>query len=478
MFFKVDLEISDTVAMIKMKYWHSKVCMYIAIITMTSCESFLEVDPPNSKIPVAKVFVNDDAATSVVKGMYIELYRLDAFAAGGDASVMMQAGLSSDELFNAAQDIPVFMEFERNQINPENGNLFAMWKTMYESIYKANTILEGIESSNGISSSVSDQLRGEALFVRAFCHFYLVNLFGEVPIVVTTDYKINARLHRNSEADVYARIKEDLTMAENLLVESYVDNERWRANRFAASALLARVYLYTEDWARAEEKASKVIDKVAMYDLVPLSNVFLANNKEAVWQIRGTMDRPITNEANIFNPSLADNFLRPEVLSAFETNDQRRTAWVTSVVTAGSTLYVPRKYMRRRVTDATPVEYSVVIRVAEVHLIRAEARIRLDKLALAIADIDEIRFRAGLPLIQTTNPGVDDDTLLEILERERRIELLTEWGHRWLDLKRRDLANAVLGPMKSGWTSDDQLYPIPAKELLNNSNLAPQNPGY
>ncbi len=112
------------------------------------------------------------------------------------------------------------------------------------------------------------------------------------------------------------------------------------------------------------------------------------------------------------------------------------------------------------------------------YLVRAEARAQQNKLAESIADVDAIRGRAGLPLIQNTNPGIGQSGLLNAIAQERRIELFAEWGHRWLDLKRTDKTDIVLGPLKgSNWQPTDVLYPIPASEITNDIYLI-QNPGY
>jgi len=127
--------------------------------------------------------------------------------------------------------------------------------------------------------------------------------------------------------------------------------------------------------------------------------------------------------------------------------------------------------------DNSRKENSTVLRLAEQYLIRAEARAQQNKLDLAIADVDVIRARAGLPLIANTNPSISKTALLDAIMQERRVELFTEWGHRWFDLKRTGKALAVLSAIKPGFTSDDLLYPIPESELNKNPFLE-QNPGY
>lgn len=445
--------------------------------TFNSCEDFLEIAPPTSKIPTELVFQDDDLATSALAGIYTDLYSATGFAGGSNQSVVSLAGLSADEVVNNKVD-PIYLQFQSNDIDPSVAYVQSLWSSMYKSVYEANAVIEGLDASTELTASVKDQLKGEALFVRAFSYFYLVNLFGDVPLATSTDYNTNNTLARTPIVEVYDQIKNDLIDAENLLAEGYVSTGSIRPNKSAATALLARVYLYTGDWARAEDKATLVIAN-GLYNLPDnLNSVFLATSKEAIWQLRPEDRASYTNEGYWFSVSLGplNNVLRDTVMTTFEAGDMRKGSWTTSVTSAGTTVYLPHKYKRHLFSGLTD-EYSMVLRLAEVYLIRAEARLKQDKLAAAIADIDKIRQRAGLPLIQDTNPSIGKDNLMLAVEQERRVEFLVEWGHRWLDLKRWNRAEAVLAGIKPGFTSNDLLYPIPASELSKNSNLT-QNPGY
>src|SRR5699024_9452423 len=122
-------------------------------------------------------------------------------------------------------------------------------------------------------------------------------------------------------------------------------------------------------------------------------------------------------------------------------------------------------------------EFSMVMRLAEQYLIRSEARTQLGKLTGAIADLDKIRKRANLDLIINLKPSIDKGTLLDSIQVERQRELFSEWGHRWLDLKRTGTVSEVLSTKKSFWEDTDALYPIPEEERSKNPNLT-QNIGY
>lgn len=116
----------------------------------------------------------------------------------------------------------------------------------------------------------------------------------------------------------------------------------------------------------------------------------------------------------------------------------------------------------------------MVLRLAEQYLIRAEARVRQNNISGGQSDLNAIRNRSGLPNTTANDQG----SLLLAIEQERRVELFTEWGHRWFDLKRTERAEAVLSPFAlKDWQSTDVLFPIPQTEREINSRLT-QNEGY
>jgi hypothetical protein len=452
-------------------------CLLLLSLTLCGCEGFLNVDPPTSKIPRQLVFQDDAMATSAIAGIYTDLYSSTSFAGGTTESVVTLAGLSSDELKNSIAD-PPFLQFEKNDINPSAANVQTLWSSMYKTIYEANAVIAGLDASSSITAEVKNQLKGEALFVRAFAYFYLINLFGDVPLALTPDYQINSSLDRTPVKDVYVQIKTDLTAAEDLIGTRYVGTARVRPNKFAASALLSRVYLYEGDWARAEDKATNVISQKDLYALAAnVNDVFQSTSREAIWQLKPRDNASYTNEGYYFSPLTAPqyNVLNDKIFDSLETGDLRGSSWITSSTSAGSKIYLPYKYRRYLLSGLTD-EYSMVIRLAELYLIRAEARIQQDKVGDAISDIDIIRQRAGLPSIAETRPAISKDDFMTIVENERKIEFLVEWGHRWLDVKRWTHADARLS--KPNLSNTDLLYPIPTNEITKNPRLKPQNDGY
>lgn len=445
----------------------------LCVFLFASCESLLEVDPPRSQVVSEKVFRTDATAEAAARGMYADMLASGHVFNGNNTSLLALAGLSSDELFHPPATSTAAVQFEENALMADNQLVLNLWGSMYQSVYAANALIERLEASTGVTESTKRQLTGEALFVRAFCHFYLVNLFGEAPLITTTDYRKNAQVSRDEVNVVYNQIEQDLLDVQELLDAEYPSDGRVRVNEGAATALLARVYLYREDWENAELQATSVIDH-AEYDLVALNDITVANNNEAIWQLHrsSTVVNAATNEGVYFNIPSSYNALRADFINAFEGGDARSTEWIRF----DGTYYSPDKY--EVTSSGGRQEYSTMLRLAEQYLIRAEARAQQggDLLDDAIDDVDAIRDRAGLPLIADTNPGINQVDLLDAIIQERRVELFTEWGHRWLDLKRTGRAVSVLSAIKTGFTSSDELYPIPQEELNNNPNLGSQNP--
>jgi hypothetical protein len=461
----------------------------------SACTKLLEVKAPVTNLNAANVYNSDLTAASVLTGIYATMSK-GSFATGRQ-SISLLSGLSSDEftLYSGVTDNGC-VAYYKNSLNANEllqGSEY--WGEFYRYIFYCNSAIEGLDAATALSPSIKQQLYGEALFTRAFCYFYLVNLFGDVPVITTTDYKANATLPRNPVVDVYQYIITDLKAAKELLSGDYLDGnlqtsaagERLRPTKWAALALLARAYLYTNNYAAADTAATSVIDQSSLFTLLDLDNVFLKNSQEAIWQLqpvasdRNTEDAftfiiPASGPSDIAGGSAGNPcYLSPWLLEAFNAQDQRKTHWVNQVTVNNITYYYPYKY---RLTTETPVnEYLTVLRLAEQYLIRAEARAQQNKLSAAVADLNIIRRRAGL---QDTVAPSKEGLLASILQ-ERQVELFSEWGHRWLDLKRTGKVNEIMSkvtPQKGGtWNANWQWYPLPADDIQKNARLV-QNHGY
>ncbi|WP_431216410.1 RagB/SusD family nutrient uptake outer membrane protein [Puia sp. P3] len=480
---------------------------------LSACSKMIQIPDPASSITITKVFATDATATSAMAGVYTQLingtygvansnYATNVFSNG---LTTILGGLSSDELQTTTANNGLY-QLSANNLTAklaDQSYIPTLWTSAYSiGIYGANSVLEGIAAATSpdLTDSTRRELTGEAKFIRAFCHFYLTSFYGDVPLVLTTDFNKTASLPRTKQADVYAQIIKDLKDAQAALPDNYISSGgRIRPNKWAAAALLARVYLYTGDYNDASAQAGSVIDHAELYHLEPDPNsVFLTGSSEAIWQLQQN-----TSISNLGNATPEGSFWLPnplhtgrppsatltsELLNAFEPGDKRRADWIDSTdytpdgVIPATTYYFPCKYKTGTYNysvGGTATEYYMVLRLAEQYLIRAEAAANGGPggATTAIADLNSLRSRAGLNSLPAGMAAAD---LKSALAKEWQTEFFCEWGHRWFNLKRTRQASVVLSsiPVKQPWKGDYQLlYPLPTQEILNDHYLT-QNPGY
>lgn len=453
------------------------------ILQVTGCEKFTDVDGPIDVNEENKVFENDALATAALTGIYTKVMTATSnFLNGG---ITIWSGLTSDELLLNGNNTNA-TEFFTNSISPSNSFIKSnLWLNAYSLLYQINACIIGVNGSKGLSELTKKQLLGESYFLRALIYFNLTNLFGDVPLILTTDYKVNAVAPRTAVQLVRSQIKEDLTNAVSLLNPEYPTSDRARVNRWAAQALFAKLSLYMGNWNDAITSSGQVINSGSYIMEQDLDKVFLYNSREVIFQLMPVSFGYNTTEGNMFVPFPSTSSggipvysLSNYLLAAFEAGDKRLQKWV-GTKSVGGTLYTfPYKYKQRsNFTSPVISEYYVVLRLTEQYLIRAEAKARMMDLHGAIEDLDMIRSRAGIPLISVTDPDIQQTALLEIIQSERQRELFSEWGNRWFDLKRTGQADPVLKNRKIGWQATDTLYPIPISEIEINKNLT-QNDGY
>lgn len=447
-----------------------------------SCEDFLEIDAPKDKIVGEDVFNNEATTLSALRGIYNELF-LSSFSNGSQFSITFLSGLSGDNIKNISTTNLTLMEFEQNEISPNNSYNLYLWSSAYNIIYLTNSFLEGLEESKVLTDDFKSPLEGEARFVRAFTNFYLVNLYGDIPLIVSTDYTENQSAIRTPEQEIYEHIIADLQISIENLPEEYTNGERTGVNKYAAMALLSRVYLYLEDWEKAEQLSSHVISQSSTYQLLEdLDEIFLANSTESIWQISPIGQGGIVTHTNDGDLFIIDPFvsffaiakLNENLITTFTEEDNRLSQWVGCNENLNA--FFPHKYKIRSSVNFPIIEYSMVLRLAEQYLIRSEARAHLGNISGAIEDLVTIKARAGIEPLIEIGPAITKDELLDQIFEERRKEFFSEWGHRWLDLTRTGRALEVLGDNPL-WEATDVLYPIPTAERNKNPNLT-QNPGY
>lgn len=449
----------------------------VSLLALTiSCDNFVDVDLPDSQLTAPAVFEDMTTANAAMTSIYSKM-RDNGLLTGSPAGMSHQLGNYADELrfYGFSQSSSNY--FYTNALTASLRDIKTLWTESYNQIYAANAVLYGVENSTTLSIEDKNKLRGEALFVRGVLHFYLTNLYGDIPYITSTDYVINSEATRMPLASVYEAAKADLTTATDLLPQAYLAQSRTRPNKFAAKAMLARLNLYMGNWAEASNDASAVINESSVYVIENnIDLAYLKGNKSTIWQFSPALSSNNTMEGSTFlftagPPSRSA--LNTDFVNSFEGGDLRQSHWIGSVTNGTTTWYYPNKY-KNMLTQGGSMEHSIVLRLEEMFLIRAEARAREGYLSAAKSDIDVIRTRAGLPnTIATTSTEIITAVL-----NERRFELFTEFGHRFFDLKRTNMLNSVLGAIKTGWQDTDKLFPLPASELALNPNLSPQNPGY
>ncbi len=479
-------------------YLNKRFFYFWMVLLFTGCKKLVDIQAPATSISQANIYSSDATAISVLTGIYTEMSIIGS-PFNGLNGISLEVGLSADDwtLYSGATSSNFeYAAYFQNQLSATIGTGSDFWAPLYSEIYSCNAAIEGISQSTSITPPVRKQLLSEARFLRAFNYFYLVNLFGDVPLALTTDYKLNALLSRTPKTQVYQQIITDLKFAEDSLSTDYLDGslqpysgaaEKVRPTKWAAAAMLARVYLYTQSWDSAEAQSTMIINNSSLFSLDSLNGVFLKNSNEAIWQLQPIDAGYNTGDAQAFIiPSTGFSggtwpvYLSNSLLNSFDSLDNRKNDWISSYSDNTGTYFYAYKY--KDVNYGDPVtEYLMVLRLAEQFLIRAEARAQQNtNLMGAENDLNAIRTRAGLSITSASSQS----DLLAAIQHERRLELFSEWGHRWLDLKRTGSVDSVMTiatPIKSGgspWQTYQQLYPLPfVSDIQTDPNLV-QNQGY
>ena len=433
------------------------------VLLLTSCKDFLDVQPRDSVSDDATI-VDEASAQTAVRGVYREL--------GDDAyygSLFQTIGYLSGDNIQWTGSQSVIQQFISHNVKADNTNVATVWAGIYSTINRANQVIDKVPGVTDATFTQDEKnaLIGEAYFIRALAYFDLARTWGGVQLVLKATANINDTkgLKRSSLEQTYAQVLSDLQTAEPLLPET---TNRYRATKKTVWALMARFYLYRQNWEQAETYSSKLIQD-AKYGLIKPYSAFFANNvvatNESIFEIsysannvnahRGYWQPPANGGTRQWAPN--DAFIA--LINDPAIGGNRKAA----VAITNQGLWYGNFYYRSPATDP-----AYVLRIAEQYLIRAEARAQLGELEGALEDLDAVRDRAGLTASTATSQG---DILLAI-ENERRLEFAFE-PHRWYDLVRTNRAATVLG------VTDARRYvmPIPAVELSADGALDP-NPGY
>lgn len=490
--------------------------LLIMLLSASACKKLIEIDPPIDTVNTTTIFNDPAKANSALAGIYYTLMSNGGNPSFSSGALSFYGGMMADELIPyAGVSNPVDYQFYTNKLLLDNLLVYApFWATAYKAVYTANSIMAGVTTATSLAmtDSVKRQLNGESRFARAYCFFYLSNLFGDIPLPLTASPLAEAQQKRQPLDKVNQQITDDLNAAIQLLPDNFAvtNGTKVRPNKYAAIALLARHYLYQKKWKEAAEQADIVINS-GQFNLTTLTATFSATSKEAIWQLKysgnddGSSVMPETLglmpflSISMLPPDDQAFFLTPDVFAenapslfprymmsdrladAFESGDQRKDKWTDSMRAPavapwnGAAYRFARKYENFTADGGLGHPFYTVMRLAEQYLIRAEARAQLNDVGGAAADINMLRSRAGLP----DTKAASQQAMLDAIAHERQIELFAEWGHRWFDLKRTGKAASILGtmPEKQPWSDDKLLLFIPPEEIKNDPALT-QNPGY
>lgn len=441
------------------------------ILFLGACE-VLDVQPYHS-IPADEAITNAAQAESAIIGCY------DALQSGGyyGLNYMIFGDLPADNLTHVGVTV-TWGEFDNNSILADNGLVESTWAAIYRVLSRVNNALDQIPliDATNMSADQKDRAIGELMFLRALAHYDLIRLFGPVAVrdkAVSNDEE-SLNPSRRSIEEVLQLVNTDLDFAIDNLPNVII---RGRASKPAAKALKARIALHQYYMTQlpgflvqAVDYASDVIDHPGLMlvpDYATLFNVEVENNSEAIFQVvYNDQDRNLTARYFAHTSKEGRYEFAPTsfYLNSFEPDDLRKDI---SVKTAGSDPYAVKF---NDVASGTDPVY--VLRLAEMHLIRAEARIlQQENTDDILYDINLIRQRANLqPVNITSYAGLK----LEV-ESQRQKEFAFE-GHRWFDLVRTDRAIEVLDRVTN---KNQYLFPIPQAELIANDNPGMyQNDGY
>jgi hypothetical protein len=427
-----------------------------------SCD-VLDVEPQNS-ISAAEAFKTKEDIDKGILGAYASFQSLSYY--GRTYSIF--ADLAADNLSHPLDATALeYAEVDNNNLLPENGSSSNMWAIMYDGINVANNVIAKVPSIADMSAEEQDEALAELYFIRAMNHFDLTRYYGAIPLKLTPTVGVTGLDAPRAPLDaVYAQLISDLTFAAENMPSS---GSKTRGSKYAAKALLARVYLYQKNYAQAASMASEVIDEGG-YSLLPnYADIFAEENTaESIFEISfSQLERNRIAEYNFPRSLNGRREVQPsaDLLEAYEAGDTRFEA---SIAFAENLAYAI-KYDDLNLG----ADNFIVLRLADLYLIRAEALAKgtAPEVTQIKADLNTIRARAGLSNITSNNVG----QLISAIEKERRVEFAFE-GHRWFDLVRTDRAVDVLFNVTS---VNQTLFPIPFDEIQTNNDPAMvQNPGY
>ncbi|MFM2266485.1 MAG: hypothetical protein RLZ77_1905 [Bacteroidota bacterium] len=482
-----------------------KLQLYLLAILFVSvsCSDELNVEP-NDAMSEFDFLNNPDNAIQLVNGVYNKLldWNMSSFAWIGVTSI------TSDDADKGST--PGDTGTDKHKLDALNfdSNLLSfkdVWDARYDGIYRANNAIYYLERLT-IDQNLKNRLIGEAKFLRALWYFDLVRCFGGVPLVTSkieiTDIEtVNAVVYnRKSKAETYAQIEADLLDAiEKLPTKSqYAQSDLGRASKGAAQALLAKSYLYQEQWQKAFDTSELVLNS-GTYGLMPnYADVWKEigeNGIESIFEVQATLSKGIVGYTDVQGPrgtpDLGWGFNTPSasLANAYSAGDLRKNATILFVQSSpfllwdgfeGSPSWNNSRYNYKAYQSSVVESWNGnkgetaknlrILKFSDVVLIRAEAALQLGNSAEALVQVNRLRTRAGLSELTSIS--------LDQLYEERHLEMAMEHD-RWFDLVRTRQAQSKMAQNgKTFIVGKHELFPIPIDLITQSGGLLLQNPGY
>jgi hypothetical protein len=442
--------------------------LLVTVLCMNSCNDLLTPAPIDQL--VNDIVLNEPRDIEAVEvGLY------NAFR-GITATVVIAGDMTADNLIHNGT-FSQYRELGVKKITSANATVNQLWGSIYRTIYIANFMLEKIPEIPGVSSAVRQRSMATAYYLRGMANFIGLVTYGGIPRVITTNIEDNRNIPRATSEEMLTAIESDFSQALGRLEAKGATPAT--ASDYAVKAALARFYLYIKGYAQAETYASDIINS-GKYKLEEgFSTVVLGDfPTESIFEVGYTIADD--NDANNLNTLFVG---RREIipsneeiiqLASTESGDRFSTIEFNVANLKGNDNGWQVAKYGTAVQDNNNV---MIFRLAEMYLIRAEARALQAKVTgdnSAQSDINVLRDRANAPIVG----AVSQSQMITLIEQERRYELAFE-GHRWYDLTRTGRIEQVMPGFNSNWKPAYQLWPIPQRELQNNPSLAEnQNPGY
>jgi hypothetical protein len=370
-----------------------------------------------------------------------------------------------------------------------NDNVLVQYRLNFRIIARANQIIALIDGVNFDAVSKGN-LKGQALFLRAFAYFDLVRLFGKVPLhLVPVTGRDDAPVPLATTEEVYAQIEKDAKEAITGLFDK-AKQEAGRVTSGTAKTLLANLYITQKKWALAEPLLKEIVSG-GQYALMPDYNDAFSttagnkNNKESIFEIQymegssgyngnqiyrfipspitAAEIAPITGTSNPQPTSQeSNNIPTPDLIAAYETGDKRKDISIGSVTLSTSLAdnkvypYI-KKYAKPHSLHNNTGQNWPVYRYAEVLLFLAESLNEQGKPSDAATYIDQVRARAGLAATKAASQA----DMRTAIFKERRVELAFE-NKRWFDLTRTGRVKEIIGAYGAKVKANPAAYYFPA----------------